>query len=60
MKRGLIYLVSVVVLLLCWAALDDITTGSQPDFVLEWLMVGGAIVWFVGLILLRRWERADA
>lgn len=60
MKRGLIYLVSVVVLFLCWAALDDITTGNQPDFVLEWLMVGGAIIWFGGLILLWRWKRADA
>jgi hypothetical protein len=55
----LIFLVSVAVLLLCWAALDDITTGSEPNHVVEWLMVGTGIIWFGGLIMARRWKRAD-
>lgn len=59
MRRTLIFLVSVAVLLLCWAALDDITTGSEPNHVVEWLMVGTGIIWFGGLIMARRWKRAD-
>ena len=59
MKRVSTNLVSIVVLLLCWAALDDITTGSEPNHVLEWTMVGVGIIWYVGLIAVWRWNNAD-
>ena len=59
MKRVLISLVSVVVLLLCLAALDDITTGTEPNHILEWTMVCAGIIWYGGLIAVCRWNRAD-
>ena len=39
---------SCVVAALAFAALDDITTGVQPDFVAERVMVSLAAVWFLG------------
>ena len=30
------------------AALDDITTGTEPDFLAEWVMVWLAAAWFAG------------
>ena len=53
MKRALIVAISVALLLLCWAALDDITTGNQPDYVLEWMCVWLTVVWFAGLTTAR-------
>lgn len=35
-KRILVWMGVVALVLLNWAALDDITTGTQPDFVLEY------------------------
>lgn len=35
MKRILAIIASVTLLLLCWEALDDITTGDQQHLVLE-------------------------
>jgi len=58
-KRVSNSLVSVAVLLLCWAALDDITTGTEPNHILEWTMVGVGIIWYGGLIAVWRWNRAD-
>jgi hypothetical protein len=46
-------LVSLAVLALCWLALDDITTGRQPSFYLEWAMVAVGALWFGGLALAR-------
>lgn len=57
--RALTWLISIAVLLLCWAALDDITTGTEPSHVLEWAMVGAGIIWYGGLIIAWRWNRAD-
>ena len=37
--RGSIWFFLVVLALLDWAALDDITTGREPNFVLEWAML---------------------
>ena len=60
MKRVLKHLVSIAVLLLCWAALDDITTGTEPSHFLEWTMVGIGIIWYGGLISVWRWKTADS
>lgn len=49
MTRGWIVAISVLALGLSWLALDDITTGRQPSFTLEWLMVGATMAWFAGL-----------
>ena len=40
--------VSCLVAGLALAALDDITTGVEPDFALEWAFVSLAAAWFVG------------
>ena len=37
--RASIWFFLVVLVLLDWAALDDITTGVEPDFRLEWGML---------------------
>ncbi len=50
MKRAAIFTISIILLVLCWAALDDITTGDQPHYYLEWMFVSLTVVWFVGLI----------
>ena len=54
--------VSLAILALAYAALDDITTGRQPSFVLEWVMVAVALVWFAAMPVLwrrrRRWGAA--
>jgi hypothetical protein len=49
-------LVTCLVALLVLAALDDITTGVEPSFLLEWLMVAFASGWFlaVGALTLKR------
>jgi hypothetical protein len=53
MRRTLIKIVSIALLLLSLAALDDITTGDQPHFYLEWIVVWLTVVWFLGLIAAR-------
>ena len=50
MKRAAIFTISIILLVLSYAALDDITTGNQPHYVLEWMFVSLTLVWFVGLI----------
>jgi hypothetical protein len=57
-KRVLISLVSIAILLLCWAALDDITTGTEPNHILEWTMVSAGIIWYGGLFIAWRSNRA--
>jgi hypothetical protein len=47
--KGVALVLCVVALVaLNWAALDDITTGSEPSYVLEWAVVfvtlGGLVV----------------
>ncbi|MCP4203037.1 MAG: hypothetical protein GY769_14030 [bacterium] len=49
MRKIVLYLISISVLALTYAALDDITTGREPSLVLEWLMVGAAAIWFSAL-----------
>ena len=53
MRSTLIKIVSIALLLLCLAALDDITTGDQLNFYLEWIVVWLTVVWFLGLIAAR-------
>ena len=49
MKRAAIFTISIILLVLCYAALDDITTGTEPSHVLEWMFVSLTIAWFIGL-----------
>ena len=61
MRTPILLAVSLVVLALAYAALDDITTGRQPSFVLEWVMVAVALVWFAVVpVLWRRRRRRGA
>jgi hypothetical protein len=57
-KRSSIWLLLAVLALLDLAALDDITTGTQPDFVSEWVMVLMSIP--VGYFLIERLRRKHA
>ncbi len=57
MKTGLLVFISLVALALAWAALDDITTGSEPSFGLEWTMVGAAILWLAFVVAIWRRHR---
>lgn len=45
--------ISLAMLLIAFAALDDITTGSQESFWGEYLFLGCAGVWF-GFLALRK------
>ncbi len=49
MKRFVLSGISVALLALTYAALDDITTGREPSFALEWSMVVAAAIWFMAL-----------
>lgn len=53
MSRVTIVIVSATLGLLALLALDDITTGSEPSFALEWLVVAATALWFAGLAWLR-------
>ena len=53
MKRFLTITIYIALLVLCYAALDDITTGNQPTYALEWMCVWLTVVWFVGLLVAR-------
>ncbi len=52
--KALLVLVSLALGLLCLAALDDITTGSEPSLAMEWAMVAATVAWFAGLARRRR------
>ena len=45
-KKWITRLVIVGLLLLDYAALDDITTGNEPDYIGEYLMLGVSLVIF--------------
>ena len=47
-------LFSLALGLLCLAALDDITTGSEPSLAMEWVIVAATAAWFAGLAWRRR------
>jgi hypothetical protein len=46
MKRATILSISILLLVLAWVALDDITTGQEPSHTLEWAMVAVTVIWF--------------
>ena len=51
--------VTCSVALLVLLALDDVTTGGEPDFLSEWLMVAFASVWFPA-VGARAWTRGPS
>ncbi len=53
MKRSWSIFISVVLLLLSWAALDDITTGNEAKYHLEWMFISLTIAWFGGILAAR-------
>ena len=53
-RRIGLWIVTVGFLLLSFAALDDITTGRQPSFVLEWAMVAATAMYLMALLWRRR------
>ena len=55
-RRHAARVVTCLVALLALLALDDITTGVEPSFVMEWLMVAFVTVWFLA-VGVRTWKR---
>ena len=51
LARLAILWVSIARLLLSFAALDDITTGNEPGFYLEYTLLFVAGLWFLNLLL---------
>jgi hypothetical protein len=49
MRKTFLVLISLGLAALAYAALDDITTGSEASFVLEWSIVAIAALWFSAL-----------
>lgn len=56
MKKVLLWGIILVFLALDWAALDDITTGKEPDFTGEYLILLVSAVFF-GFLLWKRFRR---
>lgn len=54
MKRIGISVVFILLLVLDWLALDDITTGNEPSLVGEYMVLGVSIVLMPVLYLLWR------
>ena len=52
--KTVVILVSLLLVVLSWLALDDITTGSERSHALEWGMVVATMVWFATLAIVRR------
>ena len=57
-QRGLVWLGIVALVLLNWAALDDITTGNEPNFIVEYTVVSGSVLLLAAWVALR-WRRKD-
>ncbi len=55
-KRYVAGAVSLVVLVLAFLALDDITTGSEPDLTNEYWAVRGGLVWLGALAVWLLWS----
>ena len=53
MRRWLIVLATVGLLALSFAALDDITTGNEPNFYAEYVVVTITVLWCAVLIAAR-------
>lgn len=46
MKKLLVIFTILALLVLDYAALDDITTGNEPNFYLEYIMLGFSALFF--------------
>ncbi len=46
-----VVLISAAMLVLSFAALDDITTGTEPNFYLEYAMLFATGLWFLMLLV---------
>ena len=53
-KKILLRLLVVGLLVLDWLALDDITTGNEPNYIGEWSVLAGSVVVFGVLIWLKK------
>ena len=55
MRKKILIALIVIVILLDWAALDDITTGNEPDYFMEYLtvIISVPILLTVGYFLFR-------
>lgn len=51
--RVTIVMTTAALLVACFAALDDITTGNEPGLVLEWVAVAITASWCAGLLAVR-------
>jgi hypothetical protein len=56
MKRILWIIGVILILILDWLALDDITTGNEPDFRVEYLILGVSVV-IIGILIWKRFVR---
>ena len=54
MRKPLLVAMVLAILALDWAALDDITTGTEPDVRLEWAFVIVSVPLLAGLARLAR------
>lgn len=54
--RAFIWFGVVALVLLNWAALDDITTGSEPNVILEYSIVRASILLLIAWLFLS-WRR---
>lgn len=46
MKKIIMWIAVIALLVLDWLALDDITTGSEPDFYLEYAILIASFLFF--------------
>lgn len=60
MKKLLIGITVTAILALNIAALDDITTGSEPNYTGEWAIVIGSMVLLAALIVRKVWKHKIA
>lgn len=56
MKKWIVGIIVIVLFVFDWAALDDITTGSEPNYVGEYavLLVSVIIYMFIGIRWIKR------
>ncbi|NMB70289.1 hypothetical protein GYA27_03760 [candidate division WWE3 bacterium] len=47
MKHAVFCLIAAILVTLSLLALDDITTGNEPDYTFEYVIVGASFVYFL-------------
>lgn len=60
MKRYILILTAVILLILDWLALDDITTGNEPNYFGEYGILFVSLIFFVyvGLTIFRNTNKS--